>query len=94
MTNKVSSIKPEAHDYAEKPIVDDKQIWTSREMNKKSILRARIHFSGYNENLRSGGRPGLCVNVGTELFFAKVDITKKPIVEKINVMQRQRARIL
>jgi hypothetical protein len=44
MTNIVSSIKPEGRDNAEKPIVDDKQIWTSREMNKKSILRARIHF--------------------------------------------------
>jgi hypothetical protein len=76
MTNIVSSIKPEGRDNAEKPIVDDKQIWTSREMTKKAFSEQGFIFAGFNENLRSGGRRSLCVNVSTELFFAKSTLLK------------------
>jgi len=60
MTNIVSSIKPEGRDNAEKPIVDDKQIWTSREMTKKAFSEQGFTFSGYNENQKRWKTRSLC----------------------------------
>ncbi len=74
MTDIVSSIKPEGIDYEGKPIVDDQQIWTSREQTKKAFSKNGFNLADYNKNLLTTRKHGLGANVGAEQFFAKVDI--------------------
>jgi hypothetical protein len=67
-----------------------KKIWSSKKMTNKSFVEQGFILADYNDHLLTGGKHGLGTNVGAEQFSAKVDITKQPILDNINVMYRQR----
>ena len=92
MSEIVSSIKPSGSDYEEKPIVDDTKIWASKVQTKKAFKDHGFDVGLYNDCLGpSPGSMSIWRNVSAEIFFAKVDITKEPITQIIDVMHRQRA---
>lgn len=63
-----------------------------RYKQKKAFKDNGFNVAEYNDSLGpSPGSMSIWRNVRAEIFFAKVDITKEPIIQTIDVMHRQRA---
>ncbi|MGI8720562.1 MAG: hypothetical protein ACR2KF_08580 [Nitrososphaeraceae archaeon] len=88
--NLVSSHKVEDENYEEQPIIDRKKYWTALEQTRKTFADQGFDVGVYNEEVLGGNRQ-LGGNVGAEIFFQKVDVSKDPITQTIDVMHRQKA---